>query len=258
MMNSPAFVIGLSLIVFVFFAIGSAGGGAAAESQEAPLKTVLEGVFAESQAATGAEEYEKNCVRCHEGIDPEAPILTGRTFIDRWREDTLDTLFVHISTRMPADGSARLKTESYLNILSYMLQSNSYPAGAETLTAESLENILLVGRNGPQPLPNNSLVEVVGCLTDGPNNSWALATATRPARTRNGTESSEDELKRAVTRRLGSRTFALQNFSNIRFDFDPGVYKGHKVHLKGVLIRQSTGERITPTSFESLSENCNP
>ena len=55
---------------------------------------------------------------------------------------------------------------------------------------------------------------------------------------------------------LGTQTFALQNFANIDFAFKPDPFKGHKVQAKGVLIRQSAGERISLTSLETLAPTC--
>ena len=171
------------------------GFGVTAQTVTYEGRTILDGVYTASQAVEGADKYEGNCVRCHEGIDPDGPVLRGRSFIDRWRESNLDALYNHIRTRMPADGAGQLSGESYLQILAYMLGASDYPAGREGLQPEALSRIRIVGMDGPQPLPNNTLVKLVGCLTAGRRGLLGmLATATEPARIsgREGNQSGGD------------------------------------------------------------------
>jgi len=239
--------------LITFFLIGLFAAVAAGEQQKE--RTVLDGVYKEAQALKGEQEFEANCARCHIE-DPEAPQLTGRSFIDRWREDSLNALFNHMSTRMPPGDPGLLGKPVYVQILAHLLHINDYPPGDTELTETALPGILLIGKNGPQPLPNNALVEVVGCLVDAGGATWRLAKATRPSRTRNGTEIAPEETKAAQARALGDRTFPLQNFTNIRLDFKPDSFKDHRVQIKGVLIRQTSGERIMLTAMQSLRPAC--
>jgi len=219
-------------------------------------QTTLGGVYTAGQADKGGQDFANYCARCHEGADPEGPILFGRTFVDRWREENLDVLFTYVKTRMPRDREEPLSDRTYLQILAFMLHENDYRAGSQELTTSSLGHIRFVGKDGPKPLPPNTLVKVVGCLTQDNGVDWQLTRSTEPVRSREGRESTEEELKRSVTQPLGSLTFRLQNFANIRLDFKPDPFKGHKVQVKGVLIRQSNSERITPTLLESLGAEC--
>ncbi len=144
-----------SLVALLTLALSLVGFGAAFQAGAQALtyegRTLLDGVFTEAQAIEGGDRYETNCVRCHEGIDPDGPTLRGRSFINRWRESNLDTLYTHISSRMPADGAGQLSDESYIQILAYILGSNGYPAGAEELLPEALARVRIVGMDGPQP-----------------------------------------------------------------------------------------------------------
>lgn len=219
-------------------------------------KTVLNGVYTADQAAKGEAEYESNCVRCHDGSNADGPSLVGRPFIDRWREDNLDVLFNYIETKMPADSTAKLSDSTYLNILAYILRANTFPDGAKELTADVLGSIRLVGKDGPKPLPANTLVQVVGCLAQSSNNAWTLTNASEPIRTRDGKETTAEDLKRSEARPLGTQTFRLQNFTNVRFDFSPDPYKGHKVQIKGVLIRQPYNDRINVTLLNTVASTC--
>ncbi len=218
--------------------------------------TVLDGVYTAAQASKGDADFQEKCVKCHEGDDAGGPLLTGRVFIDRWREDNLDVLYDFIRTRMPADSRGSLNDESYLNILAYLLDSNGYRAGSAPLMADALPRIRFVGADGPKPLPNNTLVRAVGCLNQT-GDGWNLTNAPDLSRIREGTEATPEELKKSQELTLGSQTFRLQNFTRISADFNPEMYQGHKVQVKGVLVRQTNvDDRISLTSFATLAPTC--
>ena len=77
-------------------------------------RTVLDGVYSDVQSIRGQNVYKSACAECHgaslEGVS--APELTGKRFMDRWREGTLDGIYSFIRQRMPLgrpanDASAR-------------------------------------------------------------------------------------------------------------------------------------------------------
>src|SRR5262245_60096651 len=84
--------------------------------------TVLDRVYSLSQAEKGEKLYDNNCIRCHEGNDPEGPTLKGRTFIERWREDHLDVLFDYMRKRMPAGDAGKRSEIDYFSIPPYLLE----------------------------------------------------------------------------------------------------------------------------------------
>ncbi len=227
-------------------------------------KTVLDGVYTEAQAARGEAAYEANCGRCHrdnlEG-GAEALSLKGERFMEAWRDDTLDGVFTHIRTRMPRRPGGEpgsLPEKTYVDILAYILKANAFPPGTLELTTEAIANTLLVGREGQQPLPTNALVQVVGCLTAGPNDTSTLTRATGLARTRNAEETTAEELKKSAAKPLGTQTFLLNNLDDMRPGFRPDAYKGHKVQAKGVLTRRPGNDRIYVISLETLTPSCPP
>ena len=228
----------------------------ALSSQENPGRTVLDGVYTEAQAKRGEAEYGMNCAKCHEGADVDGPSLTGDPFIDRWREDRLTSLFTFIRTEMPRDTPGKLDEARYRDILAFLLQANGYPTGAMELTTEAMGRTELVGKDGPKPLPTNALVVVVGCLAPGEKDSWTLANAGRPARTRTADATTPDELKNSAAKPLGDQQLALQDIGDLRPGFNPATDRGHKVQIKGVLIRQANRDRIHVTSLESVAETC--
>jgi cytochrome c5 len=230
----------------------------AAQKQELKpgTKTILDGVFSAEQATKGQSHYSANCVRCHEGSEADGPILMGRSFVERWREDSLGVLFNFVKTRMPPDGNVTLSDGEYLELVSFLLNANGYSAGSNDLTTDTVTSIRIVGKNGPQPLPNNSLVQVDGCMNQNSAGAWMLDRATEPARIRKGDEPSPAVLKRSAEKPLGTQSFQLYNFTNINLDFDPKPFQGHKVHIQGVLIRQGTRERINMVSLDSVNSSC--
>ena len=222
-------------------------------------RTVLEGVFTEAQAARGQAAFRANCVRCHaenllgQGTAP----LAGAAFMERWREDGLDTIFEDMSTRMPNDNPGTLPKNTYLDILTYVLRFNTFPVGAAELTVDTLPNTLLVGKGGPRPVPSNTSVAAVGCLTQAGAN-FALTSAPEPARTKDEENTTPEEKKVSAARPLGTLSFKLQTSTRTPVDFSFDTLKGQKVLAKGVLIREEGNDRIRITSMESLAPSCAP
>lgn len=219
-------------------------------------KTVLDGVYSSEQATRGEAVYEADCIKCHEGSDADGPSLAGRPFIDRWREDNLYVLFDYIKTRMPSNDPGKLSDSAYVDVVAHVLRINGYPSAVKDLSLQDLPAIRLVGKDGPKPLPANTVIQTIGCLDRSADNAWLLNQATDPVRNRQGTEITPDDLKKSAVKPLGEQTFRLQNFTNIRFDFKPDPFNGHKVFVKGVLIRQTNNDRINVTALASIASSC--
>jgi mono/diheme cytochrome c family protein len=215
-------------------------------------KTVLDGVYTAEQAGRGEAVFAAKCSRCHEGADADGPPLTGDPFIERWREDALTSLFQFVKTKMPQDAAGSLDQAAYADVLARILRANQYPAGNAELKPDTLANILLVGSEGPKPLPTNAMVLAVGCLAPGANNTWMLTNAAALARTQTGDVTTPEEMKMSASKPLGSGTFRLQNLTA------PESLQGHKVQAKGVLVRQTNNDRINVLSLESLAATCGP
>jgi len=235
----------------------------AAQAQSpAPGRTVLDGVFSEEQAKRGQTAYTTHCSGCHgdalEGVS--APQLTGNHFLERWREDMLDTIYNFIRENMPfgrPPDAKRIPDGDYLDILTHILNVNGYRAGANDLTPDVLGNVMLVGKNGPQPVPDGALVITVGCLSQARDSVWVLFNATEPARTRRSTSSTPAERTASSQKRLGSLIFRLADLEAVP-DFAPDSHKGHKMQAKGYLVRQPGAERISLSSMEMLDTMCGP
>jgi hypothetical protein len=230
-----------------------------AQSQP-PGTTVLDGVFSEAQAKRGQAAFAAHCSVCHgdalEGVS--APSLTGNRFLERWREDSLDTIYNFIKDNMPlgrAPDAKRIPDNDYLDIVTHILSVNGYRSGTNDLTQDLLTHVMLVGKNGPQPVPDGSLVITVGCLSQARDGVWVLFGATEPARTHRSTTSTPAELAASAQQHLGALIFRLVDLEAIP-DFAPESHKGHKMQAKGYLTRQPGAERISLSSMVMLDAAC--
>jgi hypothetical protein len=105
---------------------------------------------------------------------------------------------------------------------------------------------------GPPQGPNAvSIVETVGCLTSGANDTWTLTNATDPAKAPAGWSKAED-VKAAEGRALGTQQFRLIGV----VELNPAEQQGHKVVVKGLLIQDARGARLNVTSLMSASSTC--
>ena len=132
-----------TLLVVVSFGVVS-GGAALAQG----ATSVWDGVFTEEQAERGADEYEQECAQCHlddllgDGI---APALVGPPFSFRWSDLSVGDVYVAIRTTMPQGAPASLSAQAYVDIVSYLLKVNKYPAGDTELPTDTddLEAIIV-------------------------------------------------------------------------------------------------------------------
>jgi mono/diheme cytochrome c family protein len=228
-------------------------------AQSVGPRTVLEGVYSDAQAARGKAVYDASCATCHRAdlTGFSGPPLKGDLFMDRWREFKLEVLYKLIRTTMPNGAPGTLSEANYLDVTSYILQTNELPAGAKELTTDAVNTTLLVGKNGPQPLPSSALVDVVGCLTLDSGNGWFLTHSSEPVRTLNQWEVTPDDVKTNKAKDYGDQLFRLVNITDVP-GFDPDAANGNKTEAKGTLVRQPSGSRINVTVLQSLGAMCDP
>jgi mono/diheme cytochrome c family protein len=215
--------------------------------------TVLDGVYTPAQAARGEAAYTRSCSGCHEGQDADGPLLTGKVFLDRWREDSLGSLFTFVKTTMPGSAPGSLDAQVYADVLAFLLEANGLPAGARELTPETAARVQLVGPDGPRPLANLTIVRAVGCLRPAADDTWVLSNAgsPRPVRARIVDGTTPDELQASAAQPLGTQTFPLTSVPQ-----RSTMLAGHKVQVKGVLTRQNALERINVMLLDSVAPAC--
>jgi len=216
-------------------------------------KTVLDGVYSADQAARGQAAYSARCSSCHlNDLTGYRGALHGIAFAEKFQGDTLDGFFDVTKASMPRGAPSSLSDQTYLDIIAYVLQVNSYPSGSEDLKSDALKSIRVVGKAGPEEVPNFALIKVIGCMAPGSGDIWTLTQATEFEKVRNPDASNATELKADEARPLGTRTIRLEDASY----FKPASHKDHKMAAKGFLMRQAEGDKINITSLQMLSENC--
>jgi mono/diheme cytochrome c family protein len=216
-------------------------------------KTVADGVYTDAQAARGASAYDASCAGCHRADlgGGTGPALKQDRFARQFAGKDLKTLFTKAATTMPRGAPGSLGDAVYLDVVAHLLRENGFPSGTHELTSEGLEGIRVVAGR-PKPLPpvgDFSYVEVVGCLTPGPQNTWMLTKAGDPVAAVAGTSAPPAVGKETP---LGARTLHLVD----ALAYAPDAHKGQKTYVRGLLITLPDEQRMTISALEVVSPTC--
>jgi len=126
------------ILTTTVFACGLAAAVTSALRAQAPAAEprIWQGVYTAAQAERGKETYTSTCLRCH-GADlmgVTAPALSGDRFFASWGGEPIDRLFVKIRDTMPPTFStSAIDDKTKLEIVTYILQTNGFPAGTAEL-----------------------------------------------------------------------------------------------------------------------------
>jgi len=137
----------------VALAAGSPGREPAQETAKAAGKTVWDGVYTAEQADRGKALYAQWCAGCHSADlrgDGTSPSLVEEGFAFQWNDTSVGELFEQIRKLMPSDRPNSLPPQSYRDIVAFIFQSNTYPAGASELP-EDLAALNLIRITAKRP-----------------------------------------------------------------------------------------------------------
>jgi cytochrome c len=98
-----------------------------------------DGVFTEAQATRGQNAYKTSCAPCHKADllgDAGAPALAGPEFFSRWNGSSADDLVKTIRASMPQDAPDTLGTQTYVDLVTFLMKSNGSPAGNSELSMD--------------------------------------------------------------------------------------------------------------------------
>ena len=120
--------------------------------------TQWDGIYTTAQAKRGEPQFMNKCAYCHRDeatggqqiqITP-APPLSGPDFARRWDNRSLDQLLTTIYATMPQWEGGTLSRQEAADILAFILQDSSYPAGAFELPpdADMLEAMTFTVQKG--------------------------------------------------------------------------------------------------------------
>jgi mono/diheme cytochrome c family protein len=211
---------------------------------------IWSGVYTTAQAERGKAAFVKSCSNCHNSTldgTVRAPALHGDRFMADWIDTNVYTLFTKLRDTMPATYPETVADDVKLDILTYLLQANAFPAGSGELKLDEkdLTNIQIV-KQGAREIPNFALVQLTGCLMQGPGNSWTLTNASDPVATK------EEVSTDPKAGPLGTQTYLLVSVTA----FDPASHQGQKMEARGLLYRQPNDNRINLTSLQPVSPDC--
>jgi mono/diheme cytochrome c family protein len=100
--------------------------------------------YTESQATEGELVFKKVCASCH-----ELSFHTGEQFRMNWFGRNVWDLFKILKTTMPEDNIGGLTDDEYTRVMAYIFKLNGFPAGTDSLKADSLDMRRI--RIGPIP-----------------------------------------------------------------------------------------------------------
>ena len=134
--------------VLGIFCVVSIGASISTGSAQPP-KSLHDGLFSEAQVERGAEAYNARCASCHAADlrgNSNSPGLLGMSFMFLWEGRSVGDLYTQMSSNMPSDQPGSLPTQTYLDILAYILHANQFPVGAEELVADAdwLDSVLII------------------------------------------------------------------------------------------------------------------
>ena len=97
------------------------------------LKPASAGVYKEDQAARGDTVFQRTCLSCH-----TPTFHADEQFRMNWIGRTVYDLFKLLKTTMPEDNIGGLSDDDYTRVIAYVLKLNGFPAGADSLSSDSL------------------------------------------------------------------------------------------------------------------------
>jgi hypothetical protein len=226
----------------------------AAVRAQSPEPRIWQGVYTTAQAERGKVSYNSSCLRCHGDTlqGNTAPALSGERFFTTWGSEPIASLFAKIRDTMPPNFGTSIDDQTKLDVVAYILQTNGFPSGPGELTQKGSDLATAqILKKGEQAIVQNfALVQMVGCLARGADNTWMLTRTSDPLVTRDDVPTPQG-LASAATRPLGTRTFRLLSAK----PFSPEAHLGHKMEARGLMYSEAGDERLTLTSL-SMAGNC--
>lgn len=240
---------------------------AAVSAQEgATRKTVSrDPAYTAAQAERGQQVYETHCINCHlPGLDGSsnptgnargAP-LVGPRFVQDFGEAKVSALFNKMKRDMPNGKPGTLSDQEYLDVASYVLKRNNFPAGSTELTVEGATDVWIPGAGGAEGLADYTYVSGVGCLQQDASRSWMLTRAQELKKTdapaAGAAQSAAVPATAAMTDGAGEYTFRLLD----AYNHDPEPHNGHQVRVSGYLVRLGAEIRVNVQALQMVGASC--
>jgi cytochrome c5 len=245
-----------------FAALACLSATVAAQQPEPARKTAARNpVFTLAQAERGKAVYDANCTGCHlPGLDGSsnpaakatgAPLM-GPRFVQDFGEGKVGALFNKIQRDMPAGaGKAGSLTEAqYLDVASFILQQNKFPAGSVELTLDLANDVWIPGAGGAEGIADYTYVSGTGCLGQDASRSWMLTSAGELKKTDVPAAGAVPVATDAGA--PGAYTFRLLN----AYNHAPEAHNGHRMLVSGYLVRLGAEIRVNVQSLQMIATAC--
>src|SRR5260370_40774151 len=98
--------------------------------------SVWQGVYTKEQAVRGKTRYFASCAVCHGAElqgDSDSPELAGKSFMKRWGDQSVGTLFAFASSQMPVGRPGSLGVQGYAGVIAHILATSGFPDGQHEL-----------------------------------------------------------------------------------------------------------------------------
>jgi mono/diheme cytochrome c family protein len=113
---------------------------AVAQTSDTTERSAAAGAYTEAQAALGENAYKALCSACHVPSDQ-----SGDQFKMNWFGRTVFDYFTNLKKTMPDDNPGGLSDDEYTRVVAYILKLNGFPAGADSLAADSTMKRIKIG-----------------------------------------------------------------------------------------------------------------
>ena len=94
-------------------------------------------------------------------------------------------------------------------------------------------------------------MEVVGCLSNGPNNTFVLTDATESVKSARAS-TTQAALDADKNKPLGTQQYVIIGAT----EWNPASHKGQKMAVKGLMIKDAKETRLNVTSFQMVDNTC--
>lgn len=218
-------------------------GGIALRAQQAAQPRIWQGVFTTAQAERGKATFLVTCQRCHNAdlSGDRGPALKGERFMTTWGGGGVNRLFEKIRDTMPPFATSTLDDKTKLDIVTFILQTNGFPAADKELAAEELESIDIVAKGEVPKAQNFARVQVVGCLARAEENRFLLTNASEPV------AAASDSASLPVPPAGAGRVLLLN-----ATPFKPETQVGQRVEARGLVYRDERDTMLTVSTLKAV------
>ena len=217
--------------------------GSVALRAQAPRPRIWQGVYTPAQAERGKATFATTCLRCHNAdlSGDRGPALKGERFMTSCGGGSVTRLFEKVRDTMPPFATSTLDDQTKLDIVTFILQVNGFPAGEKELASADLDSIDIVAPGEVPKVQNFARVQVVGCLARGDENRFLLTNASEPV------ASTADNVTLPVPA-PGTARVVLLNAA----PFKPEGQVGQRVDARGLLYRDDRDILLTVSALKAL------